>query len=234
MLRRISHLHRAALAIRFVDQEPKQRPPTKERQSDKRDQTKLLHAQLSLFADGDAPSDTEIPNAISEVITGGEDSDEIKREENVVIRSEVVLPSVIKNRLGGPFEVFHYRRTRNVINQEKKEENAGPALERVHAVLAPAVLFVEQIRLRPACDKESVNGVKQQRQPDDQHFHGEQNVLGDSFKKLDDAVKPFGPGEGERVQGEVLHHVKTDGDDSGKGMDFMEQVILARDRESHF
>jgi len=212
--------------------EAEERKPAHQSQTDESGGGELLNANLCRIADGDAPADAEVPDAVSKVVARGQNAQCVNHHKNR-LRSEHFVPGVELDQLGIVLEILLTRRRGDVIAEEEEDEDARPSLGGIHQVLRPLVLCREVVLLTPIYNEQAIDRVEEKRNPDSENFESEKHVLRNPLKEVDDPVELLPTTQRERVQRKVLDHVVADRDDSGERVNLVKDVVLSIQRDCH-
>lgn len=222
----LEHCGEFGWGVGCVDEEAGEGAPAEEGDDDEHHEREFLDGYLSLFADGDAPADAEVPKAVAEVIACRQDSEKVDDKDKIVVGAELLLPRGVLDHLMA-IDLRVDGCGDHVIDEEHEDKDAAPALEEIHSVLGPLVSRGEVVLLAAVDDKKTVDGMEEEGESYDPNFHYEQEMSWDSSKESENGIELFGPHEAKGVQRKVLKHIEPDGDDSGEGVKFVPEVVFS-------
>lgn len=209
-------------------EEPSESGPSDQSDGDAENSSESGDPELCGLADGDAPADAEVPDAVAEVISACRDPKNVENKDAVVQRAELCRPVLIVDGGFGSANRICHRGCGHVIDQEEENEDPGPSLPKVVAVLAVLLCGRRGVRRHAVYDEKTVDGVEEKGNPDEPVFEAKEEVLRHSLEKSNDRVEFCGSRKREAIQREVLDHVEAHRNDPGEGVDFMPKIAFFR------
>lgn len=152
---------------------------------------KFGHCHLRSLINGDSPPDCKIPHPICEVVSTGDDAQDVENEHQVCTTGsrQSISPRAVLNGFMA-VNLSDHACGRHVVSQEEEGKDSAPSLPAVVGVFS---VFERSLRVVIAVsrnDKEPVNRVENEATPDDA-LESKENVLRHRTEKVEDSVKFF-------------------------------------------